>query len=323
MLERLIKATRPPVRRLPLFRYGAAAAVILGIAVAIFLPSRRHKQQPAQSPAENLATTPIPPGGNKASLTLAGGRIILLDSIANGQLAVQGSTTITKNDDGQISYNAAGAAIALENTLTTPRGGQFQLTLPEGTKVWINAASSITYPTAFTGKERKVTIKGEAYFEVAQNKNQPFIVQVQDGPQVEVLGTNFNINAYTDEPSIRTTLVSGSVKVRYKDRSLLLKPSQQALLTRQQQLALDTVPDIDEVLAWRNGFFAFNKAPLEIVLRQLSRWYNVDIVYSDGVPAIRFEGEMKRDLNLSEVLNILRKMEVHCKMDGRRLIVLP
>lgn len=318
MLQRLIQATQPPVYRLRRFRYSAAAAAILVIAVSIFMLTRHHKQQPAVE----VVSTIIPPGGNRASLTLAGGKVIFLDSIANGQLAVQGSTIITKNDEGQISYNASGTATALENTLTTPRGGQYQLTLPDGTRVWINAASSITYPTAFTGNKRTVRIKGEAYFEVAQHKNQPFIVQVQDGLQVEVLGTNFNVNVYPDEPSIRTTLISGSVKVQYQDKALLLKPLQQAQLT-EQKLTLNPQPDIDETLAWKNGSFSFNKAPLDIVMRQLSRWYDIDVVYTNGVPAIRFEGEMKRDLNLSEVLNILRKMEVHCKLDGRKLIVLP
>lgn len=318
MLEKLLKATTPPVRNLRPIWYSAAV-LILAIAGTYLL-----KQQNYTKPTETVPviTTSIPPGTNKATLTLADGKHIILDSTTNGQLAIQGNTTITKNTEGQIAYNANGTAPALQNTLTTPRGGQYQLILPDGTKVWVNAASSITYPTAFTGKERKISIKGEAYFEIAQNKNQPFIVEVQQGPQVQVLGTQFNINAYTDEPSIRTTLISGSVKVQYNNSSLILKQEQQAK-AENHRLTLNPEPNIDETLAWKNGSFLFHRAPLDIVMRQLSRWYDIDIVYTNGIPAIPFEGEMKRDLNLSEVLNILRKMEVHCKMDGRRLIVLP
>jgi ferric-dicitrate binding protein FerR (iron transport regulator) len=299
----------------------AAAAAVAALVVSVYL-LRHPVRETRKDELSPVAAIDIPPGGNKATLTLGGGQVILLDSSANGRLAVQGATTITKRAGGLIAYDVKGAGAAVENTLTTPRGGQYRLTLPDGTKVWVNAASSIIYPTAFTGKERKVRIEGEAFFEVAQNKDQPFIVEVRDGLSVEVLGTGFNVNAYSDEPSVRTTLVSGSVKVRYDRESLLLKPDQQVQLTG-ARLTLDKQPNMDETLAWRNGYFLFSRTPLDVVMRQLSRWYDIDIVYAGGVPAIRFEGDMKRDLNLSEVLNILRKMEVHCKMEGRRLIVLP
>jgi len=318
MLERLLKATAPPVRKLRPIWYAAAATI--AAVISLFLLTRSHRQQPVESPA--IAKIIIPPGTNKATLTLAEGKTILLDRTTNGQLAIQGSTTITKNTEGLISYNVNGTAAALQNTLTTPRGGQYQLILPDGTKVWVNAASSITYPTAFQSKERRVSIKGEAFFEIAQNKSQPFIVEVQQGPQIQVLGTQFNINAYTDEPSIRTTLISGAVKVQYNSSSLVLKPAQQAK-AEDHRLTLNPQPNIDETLAWKNGSFLFHRAPLDIVMRQLARWYDIEVIYTNEVPKILFEGEMKRDLNLSEVLDILRKMEVHCKMDGRRLIVLP
>ena len=330
MLEKLQKATRaatgnpnpgPRITRLRPRATWYAAAAILVIIASIYLLTPQTQKTTTEAPS---LIADIQPGANKATLTLAGGKTIVLDSTSVGELAVQGNTTITRNADGQITYNAAntGAETALQNTLTTPRGGQYRLVLPDGTRVWVNAASSITYPTAFKNKERKVSIKGEAFFDIAQNKNQPFIVEVNNGPEIQVLGTQFNINAYTDEPSTRTTLIAGSVKVKYDNQSLVLKPNQQAA-TSTKNLILEPQPNIDEVLAWKYGSFLFDKAPLDVVMRQLSRWYDVDVVYTSGIPAIRFEGEMKRDLNLSEVLNILRKLEVHCKMDGRRLIVLP
>jgi ferric-dicitrate binding protein FerR (iron transport regulator) len=194
--------------------------------------------------------------------------------------------------------------------------------------VWLNAASGITYPTAFTGNNRKVTIRGEAYFEVAKNKAMPFIVDVDGKATVEVLGTHFNINAYADEQSINTTLLEGSVKVESAAGSrqpAMLKPGHQAQINQRNpdkiQVISDT--DVEMVMAWRNGSFRFNRAHLDEVLRQLSRWYDIDVSYQQGVPAILISGEIKRDLNLTQALMILDKMGVHSRIEGRKLMIMP
>jgi transmembrane sensor len=319
---------------------ASAAAVILVIVAGFYLWKKDA------GPGVTTLTTVqanIPPGGNKATLTLAGGRVITLDSAANGLLVQQGATTIVKLAGGQIVYEqkegsttartGASSEPAEWNTMATPRGGQYQLTLPDGTRVWLNAASSITYPTAFTGEERKVLINGEAYFEVAQDKQQPFLVETGTNSAIEVLGTRFNVNAYADEPAVRTTLLDGSVKVKGGTQAALLRPGQQASIASRPttstqagnnvQLTITDHADISQVMAWKNGSFRFDRTSVDVVMRQLSRWYDVDVVYEKGIPAVRFGGEMKRDLSLSEVLAILNKMEVHCRIDGKKLIVLP
>ncbi len=323
--------------------YAAAAIILLGIGVFIWKKNKQGAETAVNHPVYPPAD--ILPGGNKATLTLANGQVITLDSAADGALAKEGNTNIVKLSNGQVSYTAATnsrlLAEATYNTMTTPRGGQYQLTLPDGTKVWLNAASSLTYPTAFTGKERKVTLRGEAYFEVSSDKARPFKVVIGKGAEIEVLGTHFNINAYPDEPDARTTLLEGSVKVSQVDQSLLLRPGQQALLVETRvgggpvgsadrslhvadhSLSMADNPDLAQVMAWKNGSFLFDRTSLDVVMRQLSRWYDVDVVYEKGIPAVRFAGEMKRDLNLSEVLAILHKMEVHCHIEGKKLIVTP
>jgi len=268
------------------------------------------------------------PGTTKAILTLSTGKQLVLDSAMQDTVLREGNS-IVAGRKGQLAYNSSTGSVTTitYNTLATPKGGQYQLTLPDGTRVWLNAASSIMYPTTFVEKERRVTLSGEAYFEVTQNKSKPFIVNVQRGSSIEVLGTSFNINAYNDEPVISTTLLAGSVKVNREGQAVLLKAGQQAQVSRDAagggQLSLAADPDLDQVMAWRNGSFLFNNTNLDVVMRQLARWYDVDVVYQKGIPPVKFAGEMKRDLNLSEVLNILRKMEVHCNLEGKKLIVMP
>lgn len=289
-------------RRQPVFRRiigYAAAAMLAGAAAVYFL------QQPEKEPT-NIAQYDIAPGSNKAILTLSDGTAIPLDSTGT-KIISQGIT----RHGSRLQYDNT-ASVSM-NTLTTPRGGEFQLKLPDGTRVWLNAASSIKYPTAFRSKERVVEITGEVYFEVAANANQPFIVKTDKDTKVEVLGTSFNVNAYTDEAAIRTTLLEGAVRVN----GITLRPG--------EQLAGKTVikhADVNKTLAWKNGYFNFEDIGLEEAMRQLARWYDIEVVYENGVPDVNFFGKMGRDLSLSEMLRLLKVSNIRFRQENRRLIVL-
>ncbi len=211
------------------------------------------------------------------------------------------------------------------NKLTTPIGGQFRITLPDGTRAWLNAASSLRYPTAFTAGERLVEVTGEAYFEVTQNATQPFKVKVNNESTtiIEVLGTDFNVNAYTDEPSIITTLLEGAVRVRAGNRQAALTPGQQAQVSNANNIKIVNNADLSAAVAWKEGVFYFKDADLATVLRQIGRWYNVEIVYEGAVPAQSFRGKLGRDLSLADVVETLQRSEVNCRVEGRKLIVSP
>lgn len=314
-----------PVSRMASFRpwrWATAAAVVAGLVIGGYYlyPTKKHTDisQTQRLPLKN----DVAPGGNKAILMLASGQKIILDSAHTGTLARQGNTIISKTDSGKLAYtitNEKPTEVAY-NVLTTPRGGQYQLALPDGSKVWLNAASSIRYPTAFIGKERTVEITGEAYLEVAKDKAKPFHVTVS-GMEVDVLGTGFNINAYTDEPVIRTTLLEGAVKVTAGNSSKQLEPGQQAQVGN--GIALVRNVDLDQVTAWKNGLFQFNRVDIQTVMRQLARWYDVDIVYEEPVTKDRFGGKLPRDVNVSEVLRILQQAQVHFRIEGKTIVVLP
>ncbi|SDG27737.1 FecR family protein [Chitinophaga filiformis] len=315
------------VRRIRPWGWVAASVVLLlGISSYLWLTNHRSKDQATIS-AGSLAQNEIRPGSNKAILTLAGGQQIILDSTVNGLVAQQGGATITKLSNGQLAYqiNKGNVTGRVYNTMSTPRGGQYSLLLPDGTGVWLNAASSITYPTVFTGNNREVVISGEVYFEVAKESARPFRVKVND-MVVEVLGTHFNINSYTDESTIKTTLLEGIIKVVQRKMggetlAVVLKPGQQALAA--EQIKVVDHADVDQAMAWKNGLFNFNKLTIQEVLRQLSRWYDVDVVYQGIVTPRKFGGEIGRDLNLSEVLDGLEAAGVHFKVEGKKLIVIP
>lgn len=264
----------------------------------------------------------ITPGGNKAILKLGDGREIILDSAGEGTLTKQGQSNVIKSGDGQLQYQAAGntSSETVFNTIATPRGGQYQLVLADGTKVWLNASSSLQYPTAFTGKERSVELTGEGYFEVAKNASMPFHVQVNN-MEVEVLGTHFNINAYDDEDAIKTTLLEGSVKVR-SENSVVLKPGEQAALSAPHSpLTIHHSPNIEEVMAWKNGLFQFKAADIETVLRQAARWYDVEFVYKGNIPE-RFSGQISRSANAEQLLKILELTgKVKFEINGKTIIV--
>jgi ferric-dicitrate binding protein FerR (iron transport regulator) len=218
--------------------------------------------------------------------------------------------TKASNQGSLISYN----------TLSTPRGGQYQLVLPDGSKVWLNASSSIHFPTAFAGHERNVELTGEAYFEIAKNKQKPFHVNV-NGMQVEVLGTHFNVNAYGDEGAIKTSLLEGSVKIKKGNISGLLKPGQQGVLKKNSTDLEIKNADMNEAIAWKNGLFEFDGADIKSIMREIGRWYDVDVVYAGKVPDRRFEGKISRDAQLSDVLKILALSNVKFSVEGKKIIV--
>jgi transmembrane sensor len=301
------------------FRIAAAASIILCVSIGGYLLI--HKNKPIQQIAQ---IHDIAPGGNRAVLTLSNGRTIDLSAAKNGKLANQGSMVISKNANGQIVYadseNSSDAQNNGFNIAATPRGGQYQLVLADGTKVWLNAASSIKYPVVFNGNERRVELTGEAYFEVAHNKGKPFRV-ITNGQEVEVLGTRFNINAYGDENAVKTTLLEGSVKVSSAGKDKILRPGEQAQLEGGNIRVAEV--DIDEVVAWKNGFFYFNDDSIQGVMKELARWYDVDVKYDGVLPSREFSGEIPRNVNASQILDILTFKKIHYQIDGKTIIIKP
>ena len=328
-----------PVFRRTWFRVAAAAVLLLG-AFALYKTVSKNISPQQEIVKTNTEKQDIAPGGNKAILTLADGSQIILDSAANGNLASQGNTKLIKLDNGQLAYKGSGIPLGdggeiLYNTITTPKGGQYQLVLADGSKVWLNAASSLRYPASFTGSERKVELTGEGYFEVSKNPSMPFKVKIitplGDGGEVEVLGTHFNINSYVDETIINTTLLEGKVKVisvnnseLKTQNSQLLSPGQQAQLTATGQIFINKSPAIDEVMAWKNGKFQFGEsADIATIMRQIARWYDVEVEYK-GTVTEHIGGTISRDVKVSKVLEMLEMTgSVKFQMSGRKVIVMP
>jgi ferric-dicitrate binding protein FerR (iron transport regulator) len=266
-----------------------------------------------------------PPVANKAVITLADGTELLLDSAVNGQLAMQDNVKLVKLANGQIVYKTTGGGMASApqyNTLFNPRGSRvIDMELADGSHVWLNAGSSIRYPVAFTGNERTISMTGEAYFEVAHNAAMPFRV-ISDKAEVTVLGTHFNVNAYSDEANTKVTLLEGSVKVNGSGAAKILRPGEQAQVT--DKIAVTADADLEEVMAWKTGKFIFGeKADIETIMRQVSRWYDVDIAYQ-GKIASHFGGTISRQVNISEVLKILEATgNVKCSVQGKKVIITP
>jgi transmembrane sensor len=304
----------------------AAVFVVVSSLTLLFFTKENVKQEVVAvttKPAKNT----IVPGSNNAVLTLANGNQISLNDKENGVLASQSGVIITKNKDGQLQYQIKADAPAGINTISTPRGGQYQLILVDGTKVWLNAASSITFPTQFNGAERKVEIIGEAYFEVAKNANKPFKVKSKN-QVIEVLGTHFNVNTYDDEDADKTTLLEGSVSISKITNgtvqtagSKILKPGQQASVSGNQSQINVTVADEDEAVAWKNGYFKFNKADIQTIMRQVSRWYNVDVEYKGEMNKDLFVGKINRSEHVEEVLSILERSKINVAIKGRTIII--
>lgn len=318
-------------------RVAAAAVIVLALGLGGYWFMNRlsnNRVAKTNQPVEQKKYA-VQPGGNKAVLTLADGRVISLNDAANGALANEGSSIVSKTKDGELEYkSAAGAgshreqpAVVAYNTLATPRGGQYQLVLPDGTKVWLNAASSIRYSVVFAGHERSVELTGEAYFEVApvrlgSGQKMPFHVKTAT-QDVEVLGTHFNVNAYDDEPATKTTLLEGSVKVTKDAASVILKPGEQTAVSQRSQPSHPIPVQTDEVIAWKNGLTAFTSADLKSILRQVARWYNVEVVYEGDIPQRTFTGGISRNAPLAGLLRLLEVSKVHFRMEGNRLIVMP
>lgn len=323
------KPAVPQLRR----RWWIPAAAVLLLAAGtwmVFLNQPADKKIARSVPGNIPVKNDIAPGGNKAVLILADGSSVILDSASNGIISRQGNTSIQKLDNGLLAYTVNGRVVtendeAFYNTITTPRGGQYQVTLSDGTKVWLNAASSIRFPVVFTGAERNVEMSGEVYFEVAKNKDKPFKVKAAVS-EIEVLGTHFNVNAYTDEPAIRTTLLEGLVKVtvpssRGAQPARFLQPGQQSGITKEGQIEIINNADTEEALAWKNGRFQFKSADLKSILRQIARWYDVDVEYRGNVN-LHFTGQLTRNDNVSKVFEKLALTgEVQFKLEGKKIIV--
>lgn len=307
-------------KRLRFIRYAAAAVllIITGIGAYRYLKPSAKNNTLVQAARKDIA-----PGSNKAVLTLSNGNRIVLNNAQNGNLAQQGSTAVHKKDSGLVAYqvtagNPQPADTPVDfNTISTPRGGQYQVILPDGTKAWLNAASSIRFPVMFKGTTRNVETTGEVYFEVAKDKRKPFIVATA-GQTVTVLGTHFNIMAYQDENSVVTTLLEGSVNVARGDQSKTLKPGEQAIVDQGIKI---TTADTEDAIAWKNGLTAFTDADLKTIMRKASRWYDIDIEYRGQINERTFTGAISRKSNLSALLKILALNRIQSSVNGNKLIV--
>ncbi len=335
MFERITKNKRDKstAKRIFTWRRTAAAVLILALgALSTYLLMKEDRPKEYVS-GTSLKQTDVMPGGNKAVLTLAGGQSIRLSDTGNGKVAAQGNVNILKKGQGLLSYQVnpqtakeQNKSMLQYNTLTTPRGGQYRLTLSDGTRVWLNAASSIRYPTAFSTEKRIVEISGEAFFEVAKDASKPFIVKKGD-LEIKVLGTAFNVNTYDNESALKVTLLEGSVKVAAGDQqSALLKPGQQAMINASSAkgvLKLVAHADIEKVVAWKNGLFVFHNDDLGSIMRKLGRWYDVEVSYEDNnMISSHFTGAIRRQVTLSEVLKMLELAGgARFKIAGRKIIV--
>lgn len=322
MISRVKEASASRVvgKRFPYARVAAAAAIVLMIgAGGYFLLSDR---QPVREPVAQRYRNDVLPGGNKAVLTLADGSTVTLDDAGPGAVAQQGGIQVIKTGDGNLAYEGqTGDGVVHYNTLTTPTGGKYRVALPDGTEVWLNAGSSLRYPTVFSGNNRQVELSGEAYFEVAQNASRPFMVKVQDGTNVEVLGTHFNINAYKDEARSITTLLEGAVNVRKGESSNRLSPGQQAIAGN--AIAVSNA-NVEAAVAWKEGLFLFKDTDIETIMKQLSRWYDIEVVYEGGPVKEYFNATIPRNVPVSKVFELLELTNlVHFKIDGRKVTVIP
>jgi transmembrane sensor len=333
-------------RMIPFYRYAAAAILLIAIGIGGYAYFSGKKTAEIQT----AIVHDLAPGANKAMLTLSNGKRIALTGAGNGTVAREKQIHINKTGEGKIVYQGKRSPESMleYNTMTTPRGGKYQLTLSDGTEVTLDAASSIRYPVTFggnsrlrisvgfvvggvgawsfgfrlilAGDERLVEITGQVYFEVAHMKSRPFRVKTH-GQTVEVLGTHFNINAYDDETSLITTLLEGSIKVSNASNNAMLKPGQQSVSTSGNLQVKEA--NTDEAVAWKNGYFSFHKADIKTIMRQLARWYDVDIAYEGQIPDRRFSGDIDRNTRASRALEVLRFTKIHFRIEGKKIIVTP
>ena len=320
LLQEISQAPVVKINTYNRLRWIAAAAVIAAFMAGAYFYYSNHSSKSAMVAANEDPHKDIGPGTNKALLTLANGNVITLDSAGN-QVIRQSNATAHQHN-GQLQYASAGDGDNIEyNVLTVPRGGQFNIVLPDGSKVWLNAASRLRYPTAFNGTTRAVELQGQGYFEVAANAKQPFTVKVNDAMDVQVLGTHFDIMAYADEKNISTTLITGAVKVTNGNIAKSLKPGEQALLDPATGALTVQQADVEQAIAWKTGFFEFDNANLSLIMRQLSRWYDVDIINKAPQSKRLFGGRISRNLPLSEILHMLEANGAAFTLTGRQLTV--
>lgn len=302
---------------------AAAAVLLIGGAATFFLFNQRNPPAPAAAPA-TLAQDVKAPRSTRATITLGDGSQLVLDSLANGTMATQSNTRLVKLDGGKIAYNGSTgeSTTPIFNTLNNPRGSQVvSITLSDGTRVWLNAGSSLTYPVAFQGTQRNVELKGEGYFEVAKKAGQRFLVTAR-GTQTEVLGTHFNINAYTEESVTNITLLEGAVQLHLSGNTHPLLPGEQASVTPAGSITT-TRPDLDQVMAWKKGDFYFTGTDIETVMRQAARWYDLEVEYRGKVTGT-LSGDVSRSVNASELFQMLELTgRVSFEIEGRKVIVIP
>lgn len=319
-LQNLISVAQPTGRMAKMKRwYWMAASVLLLMSIVSWLWFRSGTNN-NQDAIVSATPAMIEPGKNGAVLTLADGSQVVLDSLSNGLVAQQaGAEAILKN--GRLVYGEAKEAVAVTayNTMSTPKGRQFQITLPDGTRVWLNAESSIRYPTQFNGREREVNVTGEIYLEVAKDASKPFFVRVNHSTRVAVLGTSFNVNAYTNEPSVNMTLVEGKISVAVNDNHVMLTPGKQAQVLSGNVNVISV--DTDRIIAWKSGLFNLNNLSFAAIMRQIERWYDIEVMYENGVPNVPMMGEISRDVPLQGLLKNLERMGMKYRLEGRKLIV--
>ncbi|MDQ0640048.1 transmembrane sensor [Pedobacter sp. W3I1] len=312
------------IRRL---KWQIAAAIAASVLLFIYFGtdlfrSAKRKENTVLVKKETIRNKDILPGSTNAVLTLSNGERIKLDGTGDGIISKDGNTHISKSGNGLVVSATGKSLNNVLNKITIPKGGKYDITLPDGTRVWLNSASSLSFPTAFTGRERKVLLTGEAYFEVAKNKEMPFKVDVEGKQEVEVLGTHFNITAFAEDKNIMTTLLEGAVKINYKKSSTLIKPGQMAINNLQNNLKV--VPaDLEEVMAWKNDMFIFNNENISSIMKKISRWYDVDVEYKGDVSGVNFDGNYSRSKGLKSLLkNIELTDKVRFVIEGRRITVI-
>lgn len=310
-----------PVRRLnTAILFKAAAVLLLAFACGVYY-TKTAVIKPEGTVVKLKRITPHKPvNNNKAVLTLANGSTMVLDNAGNGVIAKQGSARINKTHDGELVYDAEDAADAKVemNMVSTLSGGQYQIALPDGSRVWLNALTSLKFPTAFKGAKREVELIGEAYFEVAKNKNMPFVVKLADNTSIEVLGTHFDVMAYANEHSIKATLLEGSINVQKGTLNKVIAPGQEAKVT--DQIKIKNV-NAEDAIAWKNGLFNFDNAGVHNLMRQIERWYNVEVVYMDKVPDKHITGYISRSSSLTEVIKMLELSGLEITTEGKKLRV--
>lgn len=299
-------------------RWWAAAILLVALCTGVYLWQNKRTTSPI---AVNKTATSIQPGQAGAILTLADGSQVLLDTVKNATIALQGGVT-AKVIEGTLVYEGTGNEVVY-NTMSTPKGRQYHVTLPDGSGVWLNAASSIRFPTAFVGKERRVEITGEAYFEVKKGIT-PFIVSADNRATIQVLGTHFNVNSYNNEARLNVTLLEGSVGVSNSNGRVVIKPGEQAQIEEgEENIHVVKGTDVDKVIAWKNGLFNFEGATLKEVMRELERWYDIEVVYEKDIPEIEAMGKISRGISLNNLLAGFKELGVHYRLEGRKLIIMP